>query len=368
MKIGILTFHRSHNYGAFLQCYGLTHFLKELGHEVEVINFNNISPKGYSIAWSKHPIRNFYMFSRYRMFNRQQKRLDLSMPAVDSSSSEELCRLVCGKYDLIITGSDEVWRTAGGFRGVPNPYWLCGDTGSKKMAYAVSSRSDFALLTDEQREGIRNSLADFSFISMRDRFSQEMVQTMTEKKVHLCCDPTYLYDMRGDRARGREMLKKRFGVKGDRPIVGLMGKEKHLVRALREAFGKRIDIVSLYDYNAGTVNAMSLDPFEWIDAISAMDFMFTNYFHGMCFCIQNNTPFLAIDRREKIVERGKMYDLLEIEGLLDLFMTRNDSDYIAKAVQYLCEALERQDCVDFSQVVAHQKKTAESFIWALESL
>ena len=41
MKIGILTYHASHNYGAFLQAYGLCELLIEkTGNDVEIINFN----------------------------------------------------------------------------------------------------------------------------------------------------------------------------------------------------------------------------------------------------------------------------------------------------------------------------------------
>ena len=39
MKIGILTYHRAHNYGAMLQAYALLTFLKEQGHEVEFIDY-----------------------------------------------------------------------------------------------------------------------------------------------------------------------------------------------------------------------------------------------------------------------------------------------------------------------------------------
>jgi len=40
-KIGILTFHRSYNYGAFMQCYSLSHRLMRdfPQHEVEVIDY-----------------------------------------------------------------------------------------------------------------------------------------------------------------------------------------------------------------------------------------------------------------------------------------------------------------------------------------
>ncbi|THC83060.1 hypothetical protein E7X23_22975 [Bacteroides fragilis] len=39
MKIGILTFHDAHNYGAMLQCYALQQFLFKKGYNVEVIDY-----------------------------------------------------------------------------------------------------------------------------------------------------------------------------------------------------------------------------------------------------------------------------------------------------------------------------------------
>jgi hypothetical protein len=38
MKIGILTFHCAHNYGAVLQAYATQEYLKSLGHEAFIIN------------------------------------------------------------------------------------------------------------------------------------------------------------------------------------------------------------------------------------------------------------------------------------------------------------------------------------------
>ena len=39
MKVGILTFHRAHNYGAVLQCYALQEILKRKGHTVQIIDY-----------------------------------------------------------------------------------------------------------------------------------------------------------------------------------------------------------------------------------------------------------------------------------------------------------------------------------------
>lgn len=41
MKIGILTYHYAHNYGAVLQCYALQEYLSSLGHTVKIIGYEN---------------------------------------------------------------------------------------------------------------------------------------------------------------------------------------------------------------------------------------------------------------------------------------------------------------------------------------
>ena len=43
MKIGIITFHRAHNYGAVLQCYALQEVLKEMGHNTYVIDYYQLT-------------------------------------------------------------------------------------------------------------------------------------------------------------------------------------------------------------------------------------------------------------------------------------------------------------------------------------
>ena len=48
MRIGLLTYHHSANYGAVMQSYATCRALKELGHEVEFINFQQeIQGKGF---------------------------------------------------------------------------------------------------------------------------------------------------------------------------------------------------------------------------------------------------------------------------------------------------------------------------------
>ena len=64
MKIGIMTFHWATNYGAVLQAYCLQEYLREQGHDVEIINYK-LSRYDMSL-WNyfKHP-SNWKRYKKY---------------------------------------------------------------------------------------------------------------------------------------------------------------------------------------------------------------------------------------------------------------------------------------------------------------
>ena len=54
MKIGILTFHCAVNFGAVLQAFGLSQYLRSLGHDVSVIDYRpDYLVKPYRLFYSK---------------------------------------------------------------------------------------------------------------------------------------------------------------------------------------------------------------------------------------------------------------------------------------------------------------------------
>lgn len=64
MKIAILTFARTNNYGATLQCYALTKFVEQYGHQVSIINVPLLkagAPRNKNLidkVWSK--VHNYF--------------------------------------------------------------------------------------------------------------------------------------------------------------------------------------------------------------------------------------------------------------------------------------------------------------------
>ena len=113
-KIGILTFHKSINYGSVLQAWALCTALKE--YNVSVIDYE---PDIY--------IYNYGLFSRTKGLKYNVNRLLNCMaikrqiqgfaefrseylPLMQKCTSSDISENTFAKYDAIITGSDQIWN------------------------------------------------------------------------------------------------------------------------------------------------------------------------------------------------------------------------------------------------------------------
>ena len=83
MKIGILTFHRAHNYGAVLQAYALKTFLRSLGHNVKLIDYWPLFHEKIYKLWDNDVFKNKSFIIRLKivikfllLFFKKKKRVD----------------------------------------------------------------------------------------------------------------------------------------------------------------------------------------------------------------------------------------------------------------------------------------------------
>ena len=115
MKIGILTFHRSINFGAFMQCFSLlTRLKKDFSDCVfEVVDF---TPKtvinSYSniIDQAKTEERRRQYTERARAFQEVYSYLNLSPHRLETDNYNEIADYLNQHYDAVIVGSDAVWN------------------------------------------------------------------------------------------------------------------------------------------------------------------------------------------------------------------------------------------------------------------
>lgn len=355
MKIGILTYHRAKNYGAYLQAYGLCSRLnEEKDITAEIIDFHmKKEVSAYKIDTSVkfrilHFKKYFFLKKLHKTLENSLKYLPLSQEYCCSDDVEDLRKLVQGKYDVIIVGSDEVWKTDG-IRSFPNPYWLEGDMGCDKMSYAASSRSDLTSMSPDQRNKIRRYLNDFSCISVRDQMTQKQLAEVmgSEKEIFIHPDPSFFCHYSVDKEKGRQLLKEKGIFDLRKKIAVVMTENDEVAEVIRKEFADEYLLVSVFHWHKTYINIPELSPFDWLKVLACSDFLFTSYFHATCFAIVYNIQFLAFGTK---IKSSKLLDVLSASGNDDRFVMVEDELFRDGVLREKFDAVERvRDSQEFCQ-------------------
>ena len=374
MKAGILTYHRAVNYGARMQAFALCEYLNALpGVSAELIDFTMPQEKRfYSISplkvrelklLIKAPARWLFQLRLRIAMKRGLRAFRLSPESLCSDDPERFRRFVRGKYDVIVAGSDEIWKTDS-FRGFPTPYWLEGDLGCRKLGFAVSSRSDFGKLSDDGRRFARDAALDFDYIGARDQTTLDALRALGVERAGLCCDPSLAYDLKLPKADVPALLKKKARkLDPALPNVCVMTESiPFAARLLRELKG-RFNLIAVYCRHDGYLNVPDLTPLEWARLIGASDLVITSFFHGVCFSIAQGTPFIAVGTSARM---DKIRPLLAGEKQFEGRVFESADAFFeigAPAAAERCMA--RFDPSDF---LNRQRETAAPFLNALRGI
>lgn len=323
MKTGIITYHRVHNFGAFLQSRALCLRLnQEEDIQAEIIDFDlRSNVEEYSLkrkfkSWIKHPERISFDRAVYRTFKTCQKnggRL-LSEESTVGQNCRDFAEFVRGKYDVIIAGSDEIWKV-NDIKVFPLPYWLAGNLGCRKFSYAASSRSELSSLPEKQYGRLRKILADFEYIGVRDEPTYKEICAVTDpSKVHMNCDPSFIYDFDVTIEAYDAVLKRNKIDRSENKIAVIMTKNDGLAEHIRYDLEGKYTLISVFHHHKGYINIGALTPFEWLTLIRFSDIVLSSYYHACCFSIIYNKPYIAFgdkNKSSKLEALSKEFSLTE---------------------------------------------------------
>lgn len=301
MKIGILTFHRSYNYGAFMQCFSLYTRLKNdfPMADIEIIDYTSKrAMEGYDreILNITNKEMQAKIKARNESFKETQKRLPLSDFRILSDDIDEVTNRMNDIYDIIIVGSDAVWNW--NVRGFPSLYFL-KDYNGKKLSYAASVHGmNYQNMTEEQRLYVSEALADFNYLGVRDITTENMVNFANDKlKAYHNCDPTMFLDLKAVPCDMDKLKQKMInhGVDFSKPLIGIMAGNS-IGREIRSEYRGKAQLVSLYTPNKyADVFLYDLTPYEWAHVFSFFKVTVTHFFHGTMLSLVNRIPVIPVE-------------------------------------------------------------------------
>lgn len=331
MKIGILTFHRAHNYGAVLQCYALQEVLKGMGHDVEVIDYRqpNIEEcyktmeiglllKRFIKLWDLYPyvvrsIKRYQCKKRFSDF--RQRFLTLSTPC----SRENIPQY----YDCYVIGSDQLWSDCVGYDKVYNGEFETNGS-SIIIGYAISSTVEYLkrMYTDNL---LRKCCSNFSMLSFREYPVCKYIQEHTGILCETMIDPTLL----STRSIWNSMVNN--FVSPNRPYIvvyqarGYKNNPHYLTPIAKNfANSKKMDLVDLSESECTVQDFVSL--------IDKSECVITSSFHATAFSLILNKPIWAYCYNDGHDARYR--DLLKCVGLEDCVVNNNFQPVAIPQIDY----------------------------------
>ena len=203
MKIGILTFHRAINYGAVLQCYALSEHLKNLGHAVDVIDYQPKYIEKYRKAIPFYDIRRskgfigklkelVSLFLSIKSRNEAKERFDAFL-LQHFTFSKQFTKAdhFPQDYDLVVFGSDQIWspQICDGFDPV---YWGQFQHKKTKFVTYAASLGGHNHLNNHEWNTVGIYIQSFSSISVREQQLQKDLQNRLGISSEVVVDPTIL--------------------------------------------------------------------------------------------------------------------------------------------------------------------------------
>jgi hypothetical protein len=303
IKVKIITFHPGLNYGAVLQAFALQNAIERLNFDVKILDYRPFQLMKKYYRFFVRPvnffarIRQHYNFMQFRKkFLNQTNRRYRNFNQIKNDKIDA---------DYFVCGSDQVWNTSIFYEPDFSYFLTFARNNQKKVAYAASlGASPFP---EKDKEKIKSSLTDFYKISVRERFAQDEVQDLIDKKPEIVVDPTFLLDDYSI------IIEEPNDPPGKYILIYAIEYSNFLkenVKIAREILKMPVINISSWHFKQADYNKIGISPNEWLGWFRKATYIITNSFHGTAFSLIFRRNFSFISIEEKIGLNNRIVDLL----------------------------------------------------------
>ena len=349
MKIGLLTFHDTNNFGSYLQTIGLYKKIVDMGYNCEIIDYQCESlikrevPQSYKFSLSPKAIIKDILWGRYlrRKYNNLKTFLynnaKISVPYYKDTIAN--CKNL---YDAFVVGSDIVWGMD--IIEGDTTYFLDFVNDNKKTAFSSSVGNPWK---KEEKDLLKPLLTDFDYIAVRENESADWVEELTGKRPKVVCDPTMLLTT-------NEWLEYTSGkYEKNKYVLAYFPTAKSLEDAKKYAKKHHLKCWVI-NHGLPIKGVTSVKPDclqDFLALFKNAQFVFTASYHGMLFSVYFNRQFAYYNRAHKsrmntlasklsVLDReGTEYDVLKMPEINYLNVNKAVEDYRNYSIDCLKQLL-----------------------------
>lgn len=331
MKIGILTYHRSQNYGALLQALAMQQYLENLGNEVSFIDYwPDYHDEAYKLfSWDKFSDMGFKSKMKYlvRVVG-TCVRHSLRQRNTRRFINDNLHITKDINFDLVIYGSDQVWRKQP-YRDFIryNPVYF-GEglvETTHKIAYAASmGKIEYDEAKD--KEFLTKGFSNFDAISVRESDLKDFIEKEFNISCKLVLDPVLLLT----KEQWKSKTNSKYLPKGKYILYYRLQDTPETDKIVRQIVRQTgLSVVELRGCMSvghyGKRYRFTADAQEFISLISGAEYVVTSSFHGTAFSIRFEKDFYIA---AEIARPNRVKTLLKQVGLSDRMIEKEKIDLV----------------------------------------
>ncbi|MCI8328693.1 MAG: 4Fe-4S dicluster domain-containing protein [Oscillibacter sp.] len=332
MKAGLVTFYHLHHYGALLQAAATQRALESLGWECETIDYfvnqdNRILKPPTSLGRAANDAHSAL---HYRALRRRWLRFEefakthLALTSRRYASWEEL-RDAGLPYDLLISGSDQIWNPTIFPDGRFDPVFFGTFSPLRKIAYAPSF--GVSHIPEGMEAELKGYLDGFSHLSVRERQGREIVREIAGREAAVVLDPTLL--LTAAEWSALAAAPPRQGAYILCYCIARPGPLEPYIQRLAEETG--LPVLQLCGTRRGVHPKAKLildaGPAEFLSLFQNAAYVCTNSFHGTAFAVQFQRPFFTSVAPAELQEpeSSRTFSLLSRLGLTERIVGKGDT-------------------------------------------
>lgn len=361
-KIGILTFHKSINYGSVLQSWALSRVISKR-FVVEIIDYE---PQNYEFLYANYRPWNSWNNIKYNLkrmplssaLNNQQqlfkkfrdKQLPLSRKKYNYNNGCDIKE----EYKGIVVGSDQVWNIRA--KDCDPIFFLPFNYSGNKVSYACSIND-----TDYTEKNLPSNLAseicDFDFISIREESGKNKLEQFIakQKKVYTLLEPTLLcnsseYDsLLNDRIVDGKYIflynvwTSEAGIQAAKFLSKKLNMPVYTIMT-----ASNVKEINLLKKSGILVDTVRTSPSDFLNFFKYASYIVTESFHGTAFSLIFEKPFVCVSNR---TNDERLNNILTLVGLKDRYMKLGE-----------LQTFDLKQEIDYEIVTEKKEKRAEECI------
>lgn len=365
IKVALVTWLGTGNFGTSLQSYALHEKVKEMGYDVCFLH-PFVLPGVGSITypqWILHALMTWLRRLKLYFRSQSEKQQRIAMFNRDNYHHKYVCshreyQCLLSEVDVFMTGSDQIWNCRHTFE----PFmFLAFVGGGKRVAYASSLGT--AVIPEVYEERVKKLLEPFSSIAVREKQAVSYLSSLLDKEISWVLDPTFLLTSESWKDFARK-AKVHLPLPDKYILCYFVGNRPEYVAQLKHVQKETgiKDIVLLPSLENGTCSLENTfvdeaaGPYEFVRYIIDASFVCTDSFHACALSINLEKDFVVFKRFEDgdtCSQNGRIYDLLFLFHLQERLYNRAEKNWVIPIDYTAIEEIVKQERLRSENYLIH---------------